>query len=46
MNNFYVVSPFSQSAEELLDLIVSMMASDEVGLVDRQYLLSATTGRS
>ncbi len=33
VNNFYVVSPFSQSAEELLDLIVSMMASDEVGLV-------------
>jgi recombination protein RecA len=31
--NFYLVSPDSQSAEELLDLIVDMVSSEEVGLV-------------
>ena len=31
--NFYLVSPDAQSAEELLDLIVDMVSSEEVGLV-------------
>lgn len=32
-NNFYLVRPESQSAEELLDLLVQMVACGEVGLI-------------